>query len=139
QVAGRSNVLLSETAKANSSSCSNPNCMIVAIRHRSLLEAFTLFIIAYLTDTVVRNFRYQRSNSHPRGARSGCDPDCGVGAVPACGLASRARAASGIMSAGITAGARGASAGLGQAQGGERRRGPRPRKPGPKLRQDKTW
>jgi len=33
-------------------------------------------------------------------------------------LASRARAASGIMSAGITAGARGASAGLGQAQGG---------------------
>jgi len=41
-----------------------------------------------------------------------------VGAVPACGLASRARAASGIMSAGITAGARGASAGLGQAQGG---------------------
>jgi hypothetical protein len=53
-----------------------------------------------------------------RGAHSGCDPDCGVGAVPACGLASRARAASGIMSAGITAGARGASAGLGQAQGG---------------------
>jgi hypothetical protein len=85
-------VLLSETAKANSSSCSNPNCMIVAIRHRSLLEAFALFIIAYLTDTVVRNFRYQRSNSHPQGAHSGCDPDCGVRAVPACGLASRARA-----------------------------------------------
>jgi hypothetical protein len=59
--------------------------------------------------------------------------------VPACGLASRARAASGIMSAGIMAGARGASAGLGQAQGGQRRRGPRPRKPGPKPRQDKTW
>ena len=38
--------------------------------------------------------------------------------MPACGLASRARAASGIMSAGITAGARGASAGLGQARGG---------------------
>jgi len=33
--------------------------------------------------------------------------------VPACGLASRARAASGIMSTGITAGARGAAAGLG--------------------------
>jgi hypothetical protein len=68
-VAGRSNVLFSETAKANSSSCSNPNCMIVAICHRSLLEAFTLFIIAYLTDTVVRNFRYQRSISRPTEGR----------------------------------------------------------------------
>jgi len=71
---------------------------------------------------------------HPRGAHSGCDPDCGVGAVPACGLASRARAASGIMSAGITAGARGASAGLGQECAGNARKHPRPRKPGLKSK-----
>jgi len=54
--------------------------------------------------------------------------------VPACGLASRARAASGIMSAGITAGARGASAGLGQECAGNARKHPRPRKPGLKSK-----
>jgi hypothetical protein len=69
-----------------------------------------------------------------RGAHSGCDPESGASAVPACGLANRARAASGIMSAGITAGARGASAGLGQASAGNARKLPRPRKPGLKSR-----
>jgi hypothetical protein len=69
-----------------------------------------------------------------RGAHSGCDPDCGASAVPACGLANRSRAASGIMSAGITTGARGASAGLGQASAGNARKLPRPRKPGLKSK-----
>ena len=56
-----------------------------------------------------------------RRAHSGCDPEGGVRAVPAGGLANRSRAASGIMSAGITAGARGAAAGLGQASAGNAR------------------
>src|SRR5580704_4411531 len=42
----------------------------------------------------------------------------------------RTRAASGIMSTGITAGARGAAAGLGQERAGYARELPRPRKPG---------
>jgi hypothetical protein len=65
-----------------------------------------------------------------RRAHSGCDPEGGVRAVPAGGLANRSRAASGIMSTGITAGARGAAAGLGQASAGNARKLPRPRKPG---------
>jgi hypothetical protein len=69
-----------------------------------------------------------------RRAHSGCDPEGGVSAVPAGGLANRFRAASGIMSAGITAGARGASAGLGQASAGNARKLPRPRKPGLKSK-----
>ena len=52
--------------------------------------------------------------ARPSKAHFGCDPEGGAGAVPARGLANRSRAASGIMSAGITTGARGASAGLGQ-------------------------
>ena len=55
--------------------------------------------------------------------------------MPACGLASRARAALGIMPAGTMAGAWGASTGLGQARAGNARLDPRPRKPGLKLRQ----
>ena len=42
--------------------------------------------------------------------------------MPAGGFAVRSRAASGIMSAGITTGARGASAGLGQEKRGHARR-----------------
>jgi hypothetical protein len=69
-----------------------------------------------------------------QGALSRCDPESGASAVPACGLANRARAASGIMSAGITTGARGAAAGLGQASAGNARKLPRPRKPGLKSK-----
>jgi hypothetical protein len=69
-----------------------------------------------------------------RRAHSGCDPEGGVRAVPAGGLANRSRAASGIMSAGITAGARGAAAGLGQERAGNARELPRPRKPGLKSK-----
>src|SRR6202166_4562596 len=46
----------------------------------------------------------------------------------------RSRAASGIMSTGITAGARGAAAGLGQERAGNARELPRPRKPGLKSK-----
>jgi len=46
----------------------------------------------------------------------------------------RTRAASGIMSTGITAGARGAAAGLGQERAGNARELPRPRKPGLKSK-----
>jgi hypothetical protein len=67
-------------------------------------------------------------------ALSRCDPESGASAVPAGGLANRSRAASGIMSAGITAGARGAAAGLGQASAGNARTLARPRKPGLKSK-----
>ncbi len=58
------------------------------------------------------------------------------GAAPARGFALRSRAALGIMPSGTTAGAWGASTGLGQARAGNARRTRRPRKPGLELSHD---
>src|SRR5579863_8261689 len=56
-----------------------------------------------------------------RRAHSGCDLEGGASAVPAGGLANRARAALGISHAGTTAGAGGAVPGLGQVKAGNAR------------------
>jgi hypothetical protein len=63
-------------------------------------------------------------------------PDVGASAVLPRGFARRAGAASGIMSFGTMADARGAAAGLGQADTGNARKKPRPRKPGLELSQE---
>ena len=65
-------------------------------------------------------FGYMKRIPLTKGA-SGGDPDGGAGAVPAGDLASRSRAAWGIILAGTTTGARGAAAGLGQAGPGNAR------------------
>jgi hypothetical protein len=63
--------------------------------------------ISFVLDTP-RWFVSDADNPPIEGTHSGCDLRCGAGAVPACGLANRSRAALGPRSSGTMTGPRGA-------------------------------